>query len=146
MSTWTVIFGSSRRIFFTEHHANQFMEALLMNGTAYHLVAANAKWQSLGDTIYATRPEMFCPECSANGWGVREIFNLGLRMHQVLKTVPPYSTQNFREYQDSMPKVYGGKAKPGSNAVVDQMLGLMNHLDARSPDYDLEPKPVSGNG
>lgn len=52
-----------------------------------------------------TGPEgMYAPKSSyvgefalhaANGWGVREIFNLGLRMHQVLKTVLPYSTQDW---------------------------------------------------
>lgn len=41
MSTWAVVFGESRRVYYTRYHAEQFAEALRRNGTPYVMEVHN---------------------------------------------------------------------------------------------------------
>lgn len=37
VKTWTVAFGQSKNVYYTDYHAEQFMRALTLNGTPHTL-------------------------------------------------------------------------------------------------------------
>ena len=41
MKRWIIRFGTSKRVYYTEYHADQFCRALAMNGTAYSIACVS---------------------------------------------------------------------------------------------------------